>query len=42
MTQLDRSTPPPVKDFENLVLPKARYMTLDNGLRLCVVDQGDA
>ncbi len=38
----DRSTPPPVKDFGDLSIPEARYRTLDNGLTLCVVDQGDA
>lgn len=42
MMQPDRSTPPPIKDFGELKLPEARYMSLDNGIRLCVVDQGSA
>ena len=38
---LDRSTPPAIKDFELLNVPQCRRLTLDNGIKLNVIDHGE-
>lgn len=38
---LDRLTPPEIKQFGDLSVPSARVLTLDNGIKLTVVDQGE-
>lgn len=37
---IDRSFPPQIKDFGDLKIPSPRYITLDNGVPLIVVDNG--
>lgn len=38
---LDRSTPPTIKDFGHLSVPQCRRLTLDNGIKLSVIDHGE-
>lgn len=41
MTKLDRTTPPPVRSFDRLTIPEPRRVTLDNGVRLVILDYGE-
>ncbi len=41
MANLDRTTAPPIKAFGNLDIPETRTVTLDNGIPLTILDNGE-
>ncbi len=41
MSKLDRKTPPKIKGFGRLSIPKPRTITLDNGTPVTILDNGD-